>query len=219
MDMFATTFPTFDLRSWSAKPWALCLATPESWDYDSAALDDEVSFLAHGVRPLPGLQHQVQHALDLLHHPGVIEPVQAPLDVPETPPETPSSDLEEGAHPWQGVHLCRLGEYTAVGRVRWDTREHLDRDIRFILQLDRQELLQLHLLRFPPADLLTQGLQGVIVQHAGDLGVGENGQFVVVDSVFHEPHPTAHPEVVRSVRLCPPHIMRNQVIDILGLRP
>lgn len=139
-------------------------------------------------------------------------------DMDDDVPDDPSSSIDDaGERAWQSIELFRLtGGYASL-RVRRDSYEAMRRDICARTNTPCRSVVQFHEVAAAPPDLEASGTVPIIMQRTHDLIPGEELFTVLLDVAFYNGAPAHQIEVVRSIKLFPEHVHRNQLIRVLGL--
>eukprot|EP00438_Fugacium_kawagutii_P025050 Skav224656 [mRNA] locus=scaffold4300:194197:204539:- [translate_table: standard] len=180
--------------------------SPESSDSQES---DVTTFLAHIPRPEPRI---IPHG----PQPPVLPGAHLHDEEPADPTETDDSD---GEGHWQSVHMFRLGAPFHAARVRWDSFEDLHRDVCRVTGIHHRDLLNIFEVEVPPQDLDRAGIAPIILRRSQDLRNGDGHQMALVDLQIHEHWPSLNYEVTRLLRILPPQLMRQTLLDFLGVGP
>lgn len=198
-------------------------------DYDFVQLYVEVSQEENDVTSFMATGPQV-HDLGpapprLVDDARIAEQDEAPPDPEDLSPEddgvssTASDSTGRPPRAWYPVTVFSLGQAVGEGQANWQHHNVYRMNIARIMGLRDADILQLYHVRWPPSNLRSAGRQAIIVQKPGELPIGSNHKYVLIDVEFHPHRPSTVVEIVRAPYLVPDAFTRSNLLDFLGLSP
>ena len=103
-------------------------------------------------------------------------------------------------------------------RLRWDDYEIHHRHAAHYLHLNRHELVALHQVAHPPADI-ADVQTALLAQQRNEIPPGSTAKYILLDIEFHEHPPEFEPDTDRSARLIVSEVTRHNLLSMLGLIP
>ena len=139
--------------------------------------------------------------------------------MPSEPEDDQSADSDNSNGHFQQVALFALGGGQQHARVRWDDHEQMTRGCCRALGWHLSDLAHLFDVNHVPRDLQEPEIVPLIAQHVNDLDVGNTLKYVLVDVEYYQNQPRATPRTWRTLKLLPPRLHRQALLEILRLSP
>eukprot|EP00435_Cladocopium_sp_Y103_P062619 s676_g24.t1 len=172
-------------------------------------VDDFTSFMAAGRRSRITSVDQPVHTLR--------HAVRQPDDVDENDGQESDSDSGDSYsqsedETWSDARLFSVHQPPVHGLLNCVNPEPCLRQAARSLHVQRDNLLAVHRMPWPPEDLQQAGEAGALVQFHDDLPDGSHHCFALVDVDFHPRAPGRDPERVRSPIYLPQYLTRGMLL-------